>query len=337
VPAPGASCPNCGSKVSKRAKFCPECGTRLGAWVGESEGVDRSFQTRTRAKPASAAGGADERRLGAEDSTAELEVPPEETGPVPVEVATVEPRWFGVTPPTFLFGLAGATLALAIVFLATAHWLAGGLCLVASALLIAAFAEVVRRRPATAAARVSAEALGSLRARAGYALATLSVRQRSAREIARRRQELLRLDAERAVRLRELGEAVYRDDAEGTDRLRAKVGELDERVAGLEDEVRGIEQEALDRLRKARLEVASTEMVEIPEPPAPEPAPPGPEPTPPVPAPVPEPTPTPVPEPYPPTVPEPYPPPDEVTPPEPARVPEPGPIDRGRRSRAGKK
>jgi zinc-ribbon domain len=310
MPPPAASCENCGSKVSKRAKFCPECGTRLGTWVGESEGVDRSFQTGTRAKPASAVGGADKRRLGRDgDATAELPVPPEETGPVPVEVTSVQPRWFGVTPPMLLFGLAAAALALAVVFLVTGHWIPGGLCLAAAALLVAAFAEVARRKPDTAAARASAEALGTLRARAGYAVESLSVRQRVARQVALRRQELLHLEAERSVRLGDLGEAVYGGDDEGTERLRSEIAALDERAAALEDEV---------------LEVAPTEMVEVPEPPEP-----------PAPGPVPEPAPTPVPEPYPQPVPEPYPPPDEVTPPEPARVPEPGPLDRASGRRTG--
>ncbi|MDQ2910272.1 MAG: zinc ribbon domain-containing protein [Actinomycetota bacterium] len=59
-----ASCANCGSRLPKRSRFCPECGTRIGA--GPSE-------------------------------TAVQELPPQETGPVPVELSTSKPRFFGVT------------------------------------------------------------------------------------------------------------------------------------------------------------------------------------------------------------------------------------------------
>jgi zinc ribbon protein len=60
---PAASCAKCGAKLPKRSRFCPECGTR----VGESP-----------------------------QETAVQEVPPDETGPVPVQYETARPRYFGV-------------------------------------------------------------------------------------------------------------------------------------------------------------------------------------------------------------------------------------------------
>jgi hypothetical protein len=61
---PGASCENCGSALPKGSSFCPECGARVGA--GE---------------------------------TAVEELPPDETGQVPVEHETARPRYFGVFRP----------------------------------------------------------------------------------------------------------------------------------------------------------------------------------------------------------------------------------------------
>jgi outer membrane biosynthesis protein TonB len=61
-----ASCANCGAELPNRSRFCPECGTRLEADPGE---------------------------------TAVQEVPPDETGPVPVEYETARPRFFGVFRP----------------------------------------------------------------------------------------------------------------------------------------------------------------------------------------------------------------------------------------------
>ena len=66
-----ASCANCGTKLPKRSRFCPECGTRVGAGPAE---------------------------------TAVQELPPEETGPVPVEYETARPRYFGVLRPARVLG-----------------------------------------------------------------------------------------------------------------------------------------------------------------------------------------------------------------------------------------
>ena len=63
---PAASCENCGAALPKGSRFCPECGTRVDAWPGE---------------------------------TAVEAVPPDETGQVPVEYETARPRYFGVFRP----------------------------------------------------------------------------------------------------------------------------------------------------------------------------------------------------------------------------------------------
>src|SRR3954449_7617898 len=63
---PAAKCANCGSRLTKKARFCPECGTRVGASAGE---------------------------------TAIQELPPNETGEVPIEYDTARPRYFGVFRP----------------------------------------------------------------------------------------------------------------------------------------------------------------------------------------------------------------------------------------------
>lgn len=63
---PAASCRNCGSALPDGSRFCPECGARVGAGPGE---------------------------------TAVEDVPPDETGQVPVAYDTVRPRYFGVFRP----------------------------------------------------------------------------------------------------------------------------------------------------------------------------------------------------------------------------------------------
>jgi hypothetical protein len=63
---PAASCENCGSALPDGSRFCPECGARVGAGPGE---------------------------------TAVEELPPDETGQVPVAYETARPRYFGVFRP----------------------------------------------------------------------------------------------------------------------------------------------------------------------------------------------------------------------------------------------
>jgi hypothetical protein len=109
----------------------------------------------------------------------------------------------------------------------------------------------------------------------------------------------------RARLLFELGDAVYRGDDQGTERAREQVRELEELAALRESEMEAIVAQTQERIKRRRLEVQPTEMVELPE----QPGQPG-EGTPGGPA----------------VIPEPYPPPDEGNPPEPAIIPEPGPL-----------
>jgi Double zinc ribbon len=274
---PAASCANCGSRLPKRSRFCPECGTRVGASPAE---------------------------------TAVEELPTEETGRVPITVATATPHVFGVSPTAAVLALAAASLALAILLLATGHPIVGGALLGVSLVLGLLFAGLVRRLPDTAVARVSSGAMSAIRTRAGLAVETVVVHSSARVELFRLRRELAHLLAERAECARALGEAVYADDASGSESARGGMAELDGLISAKEGEMEQTAAGALERIQRARLQVQPT-LIETPEPPAPpEPYPPPTEP--PGPVPVPEPTPEPSPVPGPVPVPEPGP---EPTPP----------------------
>lgn len=265
-----ASCTNCGTKLTKTSRYCPQCGHP--AATGE---------------------------------TKEMELPPDETGRVPVQYVQAEPRYYGITPTTLVLVLGGVALTLAVVLFALGHWPFGLIALGVSVLLVLIFLETARRKPDGAVARSTADALDGFRARAGVAADSLATRGRAARRLLALRRELQRMDQLRARLLFELGDAVYRGDDQATERARGQVRELDELAA-----LRGAEMEAVvartqERLEQRRLEVQATEMVELPD----QPAEPG-EGAPGVPA----------------VIPEPYPPPDEGNPPEPAIMPEPGPL-----------
>jgi len=262
LPVAADSCGNCGASLPANARFCPSCGAQVDA--GE---------------------------------TVRAEVPPNETGPVPVSMQRAEPHWFGVTPPVMLLGLAAIAFVVSLVLFGTGHWPFGLILLGVAALLVAAWLEAARRRPHSAITRASVDA----RERARSSWETLRVRQAAAAEVRRIQSALASLEPERRSAFQELGEATHRGDASAESEARARLTELDRREDELRRALQHAIEEAGERIHQARLPVQDTMMV-LP----PEPAPPPDEATPPQPA----------------VVPEPYPPPDEATPPPPAPEPE---------------
>jgi hypothetical protein len=245
-----ASCANCGRRLPKESRYCPECGQPTG-----------------------------------EGATKVLEVPPDETGPVPVNYAQAERRYYGVTPTRLVLALGAAGVVLAIVLFATNHWPIGLVVLGLALLLVLVTVET----------RV-------VRERAGVAADSVATRGRAAARVLALRRELRRLEHLRDRLLFELGEAVYRGDEQATETARARVVELEEVVRHREGEIEAVIAQARDRISRRNLEVQSTEMVELPDPDGPT-----------------------TPDVGPAVIPEPYPPPDEGNPPQPAIIPEPGP------------
>jgi hypothetical protein len=248
-----ASCANCGKRLPKQSRFCPECGRP----VDEGE-------------------------------TKVEELPPDETGPVPVTFTHAERRYYGVMPTALALGLVGVAVVAAIVLFATGHWPIALVVLGVGVLLLLVSVET-----------------GVFRERAGVAADSFATRGRATTRLLALRRELRRLDVARRRLLYELGVAVYRDDEQATAATRQQLAELDEAWRQREIEMQTVTAHAHDRIRRRRLEVQPTEMVEIPD----QPAAPG-EQDPVGPA----------------VIPEPYPPPDEGNPPEPAVIPEPGPL-----------
>ena len=248
-----ASCANCGRRLPKQSRYCPECGQPV-----------------------------------EDHETKALELPPDETGPVPVTIAHAERRYYGVTPTALVAGLAVAAIVAAIVLFATGHWAVALVVLGVGVLLLLVSIET-----------------GVFRDRAGVAADSFATRGRATTRLFALRHELRRLAVARRRLLYELGVAVYRGDEQATAVARQRLTELDDAWRQKEAEMQTVLSQAQDRISRRRLEVQPTEMVEIPD----QPAAPG-EQHPVGPA----------------VIPEPYPPPDEGNPPEPAVIPEPGPL-----------
>lgn len=275
--AASTNCTNCGARLPKESRFCPECGVRVAA---------------------------------GDDATAVEEVPPEETGTVPVHTVAAEPHYFGIAPPLALFALAVASLVLAVVLLVAGSMIIGALLLVAAGVFLALFVAASRRLPDNAVARVSRRTGRRLRDRTGFAVEAVSVHSRTRREVFRLRHEIAELVASRREAARALGEAVYGGADEEAETARNRMSELDRTIAEKESEMTRVTAVANERLQQAQLQVQSTAIVEPPDVPEPMPAPS----EPPQPVTVPEPSPVPSEPPMPAPSPDPLP---EPSPPQP--------------------
>ncbi|MEX2211487.1 MAG: hypothetical protein WD689_06960 [Gaiellaceae bacterium] len=224
-----------------------------------------------------------------EDDTRIEEVPPDETGQVPVTFVRVEPRWYGVTPTGSLAAVGAAAAGVGVILLVLGSTAPGVVLLIGGLLALAA----ALRGPAVAA----------LAGPFGLARTTLATRQAASRRVATLRRELDELVREREGRLRALGEAVYAGNDAATDTLREELAELESRADEKRSEVERTVNEANEQIRRARLEVSATQSVPLEPYPPPDEADP----------------------PEQPRIPEPYPPPDEGDIPEPPAPPQPDP------------
>ena len=186
------------------------------------------------------------------------EVPPHETTASPVDVAVAMPRYFGLTPPTLLFGVATATLAVAIVLAVLAHWVAALVLAAAVLLEIVLFLGVASRKPDTAVATASARMFQRVRERAAWLVQATTVRTEAGRQLAPLRRELLELDDRRERQLRELGAAVYAGDDEAAKQVTEELNRLDEQQRETEVKVAAIADSAQEQLEQGRLRVQPT-------------------------------------------------------------------------------
>jgi hypothetical protein len=179
-----------------------------------------------------------------------------------MSVSRVEPRFFGVPPPEIVLGLAVLALALAGVLLAAEHWVIGPLVLVLGLALLPVFASLAQRFPDAPVVRRSVAGLGTVRSRAGIVTEIGAAHVRSRLRIMSLRASIQRLEAERTIRLRELGEAAYARDRAGVERGRARVADIDTQLEAKRDEITSAGAEAEERVRQARLEGRPTQIVE---------------------------------------------------------------------------
>ena len=180
---------------------------------------------------------------------------------VPIDVQHAQPRWFGLGPPVFVFGVAVALVALGIVLVATGALVLGLIALLLAIALVPSFLAGARRWPETRLARVGVSAADRARDEAGVAAGTVTAWSRAGRDVVRIRREQFRLTRERDAKIRDLGASVFADDgkAEG---LKAAAKELHERIEQNERELARTIAGARRSVRRDRAAVATTQIVE---------------------------------------------------------------------------
>jgi len=191
-------------------------------------------------------------------------VPPHETTSSPVDVSVAMPRYFGITPPTLLFGVACATLALAIVLAVLGHWVAALVLAVVVLGEIAMFLSIAGRKPDSGVARASSTAVRRVSERARWLVEATSVRTEAGRGMTALRHELLELSERRERRLHDLGAAVYDGDEEAAERLKEELRAIDDEGQEKERQMRMIAEDAEERLHAGRQSVQQT-VVQHPE------------------------------------------------------------------------
>jgi len=193
--------------------------------------------------------------MPANDETRVEELPPDETGPVPVTHVEAEPQWYGISPRGGGAAIGVAAAGVGVVLLVLGSIVAGAILLAVGMLILG----LLVRGPA-------ASALSGPTERGRTALST---RLAAGRRLAGLHRELDAIAGERDERLRALGGAVYRGDDGAVDPLRRELEELDRRAAEARDEIDRTVLEARERISSARLETARTQAVsfEPPEPP----------------------------------------------------------------------
>lgn len=170
------------------------------------------------------------------------------------------PRYFGVTPHGLAAVIGAFALGAGAVLLASGDVVAGVLLLVAAALLAAIYAEQARRRRDSAFDRIAATAVDHTKALAGFTGSSVRAWTRAGRELTRLRIEARRHAKERRQLQYAFGGAAYAGDDPETERLRAALQAVDERIAACVTEANQVVERMRATRARDKLAVVATEI-----------------------------------------------------------------------------
>jgi hypothetical protein len=185
-------------------------------------------------------------------------LPSEESG---VELQRVQPRLFGTIPPLGLLSAGGLSALVAIALLVTGHWVIGPLLLVLGLLALGLYLVAAHHRPHSRLAQRAVGGVWLARDELRFAGTSAGAWSRASIRILRLRRDLHVLAREREGVQHELGAAAYHDDAERVAEHRARMRELDERMASCARRMEAARRVARARVSRARVPLRSTEII----------------------------------------------------------------------------
>jgi hypothetical protein len=191
--------------------------------------------------------------------------PTERAADPKIQLTSVEPRIFGVVPPTLALVLGLAGLIGGIAILASGE-IATGIGLAVLGLVLGALAiDSARRWPTSALPRLSVRVADAVGSRLGLAWFSTAEWAQASREVIRLRRELRALRKEREAQQSALGAAAYADDPEQMESLRRQLAELDARIGGCELAIDEAVNEARERVHRRRAAVQPTQPFAVAE------------------------------------------------------------------------
>jgi hypothetical protein len=180
---------------------------------------------------------------------------------VPVSIAHVEPRLFGVLPPLLTFGVACLLIVLAIVAFAIGSWVSGLALVIVAGVLFVLFVGAARHAPTSPIARATLNAGNRIASWVGFATGSVNAWSSAGRELLRLRGELRALRPEREEVQHALGDAAYRERESEVASLRARLRDLDRKIDERVAASAATLEQARRRSRKERLAIRPTEQM----------------------------------------------------------------------------
>jgi hypothetical protein len=168
---------------------------------------------------------------------------------------------FGLAPPALVLVLAVIAFVLAVVLFALGHWIAGLVLVVLAAGLARFFVWTARQLPEQRVAQLAVAASNAASGHAGFARVSVSSWWSAGWDVLRLRTLQRRLAREQAGLIRALGEAVFRDDTERAEQLKAQAQACGERIAEHESELRHALDAARERVSRERVAIQPTELL----------------------------------------------------------------------------
>jgi hypothetical protein len=223
--SPLTACPVCGAEAHESARFCAQCGARLEQ--ADAEAVDDATRPSTVSAPAA--------------------------------FARANRHVFGLAPPELVLTGALVALLLGVYLLAVEHWIAGALLVALAAVLGRFFLWTTRRLPEQRVARLAAAVGTAASGRAEFARVSVSSWTSAGWQVLRLRQLQRRLEREQSELIRALGEAVFHDDTERAEQLKAEARACGEQIEQHAEELRLALEAARERVNRERAAIQPTE------------------------------------------------------------------------------